>query len=149
MTVDQSIRSKGIWRVWTQHFRNGSKNHMGWSGNMIIKDFIRQICVSLENNVYFGDWDGFKSNPDMIWCTFCRNTFDINPHSHHHHRHHHHHHHPFLAATKQLYKWYFPSICPSVRPSVTPFYTPVFRRDVLWYGAARPFVRPFVRPSDC
>ena len=25
------------------------------------------------------------------------------------------------------------------------FYTPVFRRDVLWYGA----VRRFVRPSDC
>ena len=29
---------------------------------------------------------------------------------------------PFLAATKQLYKWYFPSVCPSVRPSVTPFW---------------------------
>ena len=35
----------------------------------------------------------------------------------------------FLAATKQLYKWYFPSVClsvclsvcPSVCPSVTPF----------------------------
>ena len=31
----------------------------------------------------------------------------------------------FLAATKQLYKWYFPSVClsvcPSIRPSVTPF----------------------------
>ena len=26
----------------------------------------------------------------------------------------------FLAATKQLYKWYFPSVCPSVRPSVCP-----------------------------
>ena len=24
----------------------------------------------------------------------------------------------FLAATKQLYKWYFPSVCLSVRPSV-------------------------------
>ena len=32
----------------------------------------------------------------------------------------------FLAATKQLYKWYFPSdrlsVCPSVCPSVTPFW---------------------------
>ena len=32
----------------------------------------------------------------------------------------------FLAATKQLYKWYFPSVrlsvCPSVRLSVTPFW---------------------------
>ena len=32
---------------------------------------------------------------------------------------------PFLAATKQLYKWYFPSVrlsvCLSVCPSVTPF----------------------------
>ena len=28
----------------------------------------------------------------------------------------------FLAAIKQLYKWYFPSVCPSVRPSVTPFW---------------------------
>ena len=27
----------------------------------------------------------------------------------------------FLAATKQLYKWYFPSVRLSVRPSVTPF----------------------------
>ena len=32
------------------------------------------------------------------------------------------HHEPFLAATKQLYKWYFPSVCPSVRLSVTPFW---------------------------
>ena len=32
----------------------------------------------------------------------------------------------FLAATKQLYKWYFPSVCPSVRLSVTPFdYVPI------------------------
>ena len=30
----------------------------------------------------------------------------------------------FLAATKQLYKWYFPSVCPSVRPSVRLFVTP-------------------------
>ena len=28
----------------------------------------------------------------------------------------------FLAATKQLYKWYFPSVRPSVRLSVTPFW---------------------------
>ena len=28
--------------------------------------------------------------------------------------------HTFLAATKQLYKWYFPSVCPSVRLSVCP-----------------------------
>ena len=26
----------------------------------------------------------------------------------------------FLAATKQLYEWYFLSVCPSVRPSVCP-----------------------------
>ena len=30
----------------------------------------------------------------------------------------------FLAATKQLYKWYFPSVCLSVRPSVCPSVTP-------------------------
>ena len=35
----------------------GSWNHMGHTGNMIIKDFIRQMCVPLENSVYFGDWD--------------------------------------------------------------------------------------------
>ena len=29
--------------------------------------------------------------------------------------------HTFLAATKQLYKWYFPSVRPSVRLTVTPF----------------------------
>ena len=37
---------------------------MGHTGNMIIKDFIRQICVTLENSVYFGDGDRFNSNPD-------------------------------------------------------------------------------------
>ena len=26
----------------------------------------------------------------------------------------------FLAATKQLYEWFSPSVCPSVRPSVRP-----------------------------
>ena len=30
----------------------------------------------------------------------------------------------FLAATKQLYEWYFLSVCPSVRPSVCPSVTP-------------------------
>ena len=28
----------------------------------------------------------------------------------------------FLAATKQLYEWFSPSVCPSVCPSVTPFW---------------------------
>ena len=39
----------------------------------------------------------------------------------------------FLAATKQLYKWYFPSVCPSVRLSVCP--------------SVRLSVCPSVRPS--
>ena len=39
---------------------------MGHTGNMIIKDFIRQMCVPLENNVYFGDGDGFNSNPEQM-----------------------------------------------------------------------------------
>ena len=30
----------------------------------------------------------------------------------------------FLAATKQLYKWYFLSVCPSIRLSVCPPVTP-------------------------
>ena len=42
--------------------------------------------------------------------------------------------HTFLAATKQLYKWYFPSICPSVRLSVrlsvTPF-SPCFHHRII------------------
>ena len=39
---------------------------MGHTGNMIIEDFMRQICVPLENNAYFGDGDGVDSNP-YIW----------------------------------------------------------------------------------
>ena len=39
---------------------------MGHIGNMIIKDFIRQMCVPLENRVYFGDGDGFNSNPASL-----------------------------------------------------------------------------------
>ena len=31
----------------------------------------------------------------------------------------------FLAATKQLYKWYFPSVCPSVRLSHLFDYVPI------------------------
>ena len=30
----------------------------------------------------------------------------------------------FLAATKQLYKWYFPSVRPSIRPSICPSVCP-------------------------
>ena len=34
----------------------------------------------------------------------------------------------FLAATKQLYEWYFPSVCPSVCPSHLFDYVPI----VVW-----------------
>ena len=64
----------------------------------------------------------------------------------------------FLAATKQLYKWYFPSVrpsvrlsvCPSVRLCVTPFYTPVWKtgRIMPWQcPSVRLSVRLSVRPS--
>ena len=38
---------------------------MGHIGNIIIKKFQRQMCVPLENSAYFGDEDGFNSNPDI------------------------------------------------------------------------------------
>ena len=41
----------------------GSWNHMGHTGNMIVKD-LSQMCIPLENSVYFGDGHGFNSNPD-------------------------------------------------------------------------------------
>ena len=49
---------------------------------------------------------------------------------------------PFLAATKQLYKWYFPSVCPSVRlsvcpsvrPSVTPFWLCSHHRIIMKFS---------------
>ena len=41
-------------------FKMESWNHMGRTGNMIIKDFLRQMCVPLENNAYFGDGDTFN-----------------------------------------------------------------------------------------
>ena len=47
----------------------GSWNHMGQTGNLVIKDFIRQMCVPLENSVYFDDGDGFNSNPEYATCT--------------------------------------------------------------------------------
>ena len=37
----------------------------------------------------------------------------------------------------------------AAKSRLNPFYTPIFRWDVLWYGAVRPSVCPFVRPSDC
>ena len=36
----------------------------------------------------------------------------------------------FLAATKQLYDWFSPSVCLSVRPSVTPF-SPCFHHRII------------------
>ena len=46
----------------------GSWNHMEHTGNTIIKDFIRQMWVPLENSAYFGDGDGINWNPDLIHC---------------------------------------------------------------------------------
>ena len=44
----------------------------------------------------------------------------------------------FLAATKQLYKWYFPSVrpsvCLSVRPSVTPFWLCSHQRIIMKFS---------------
>ena len=40
----------------------------------------------------------------------------------------------FLAATKQLYKWYFPSVCPSVRLSVTPFWLCSHHRIIVQFS---------------
>ena len=44
----------------------------------------------------------------------------------------------FLAATKQLYKWYFPSVCPSVRLSVclsvTPFWLCSHHRIIIKFS---------------
>ena len=39
---------------------------MGCTGNMVMKDFLRQMCVPLENSAYFGDGDGFNSNPASV-----------------------------------------------------------------------------------
>ena len=40
----------------------------------------------------------------------------------------------FLAATKQLYEWYFLSVCPSVRLSVTPFWLCSHRRIIMKFS---------------
>ena len=40
----------------------------------------------------------------------------------------------FLAATKQLYKWYFPSVCLSVCPSVTPFWLCSHHRTIMKFS---------------
>ena len=37
---------------------------MGHTGNMIIKNFTRQMCIPLETCSYFGDWAGVDTNPD-------------------------------------------------------------------------------------
>ena len=39
-----------------------------------------------------------------------------------------------LAATKQLYEWYFLSVCPSVRPSVTPFWLCSHHRVIMKFS---------------
>ena len=42
---------------------------MGRTGNMIIKDCLRQMCVPIENSAYFGDGGGFNSNPGCKFLT--------------------------------------------------------------------------------
>ena len=44
-------------------FKKGSWSHMGHTGNVIIKDFMGQMCVPFENSAYFGDGACFNSNP--------------------------------------------------------------------------------------
>ena len=46
-------------------FKMASWNHMGRTGNMIIKDFVREMCIPLENSAHFGDGDDVDSNPDV------------------------------------------------------------------------------------
>ena len=43
----------------------------------------------------------------------------------------------FLAATKQLYEWFSPSVCPSVCPSVRPSVTP------FWLCSHHPIIMKF------
>ena len=40
----------------------------------------------------------------------------------------------FVAATKQLYEWYFLSVCPSVCPSVTPFWLCSHHRIIMKFS---------------
>ena len=40
----------------------------------------------------------------------------------------------FLAATKQLYEWFSPSVCLSVRPSVTPFWLCSHHRIIMKFS---------------
>ena len=62
----------------------------------------------------------------------------------------------FLAATKQLYKWYFPSVClsvclsvrPSVRPSVTPFWLCSHHRIVMKFSGVITSDRSDVHAKD-
>ena len=41
---------------------------------------------------------------------------------------------PFLAATKQLYEWFSPSVCPSVCLSVTPFWLCSHHRIIMKFS---------------
>ena len=43
----------------------------------------------------------------------------------------------FLATTKQLYKWFSPSVCPSVRLSVTPFWLCSHHRIVMKFSGGQ------------
>ena len=40
----------------------------------------------------------------------------------------------FLAATKQLYEWFSPSVCPSVHLSVTPFWLCSYHRIIMKFS---------------
>ena len=44
---------------------------MGRTGNMILQDFIRQMCILLENRVYFGDGDSVNMNPVSLVGDIC------------------------------------------------------------------------------
>ena len=68
--------------------------------------------------------------PKQSYCQFNKLQWNLNQNT------------TFLAATKQLYKWYFPSVrlsvCPSVRlsvcPSVTPFWLCSHHRIIMKFS---------------
>ena len=57
------------------HFHGSNSTFSIWSpgtiwdhwdaGSMVFKDFLRQMCILLENRAYFGDGDGFNSRLDF------------------------------------------------------------------------------------
>ena len=101
---------KQCWNIVNSNLRNTHQRNLKWNSYIFIEENAFENVVwkmaAILSRPQWVNWDGcWQDIPSKL--SAVENAVPINADKW-----------LFLAATKQLYKWYFPSVCPSVRLSV-------------------------------